>query len=194
MYDAVAEAVPLADSGQHRKKALLIVSDGNDTNSQATVADVKRQIRATEVMVYAIGIDGQGSTVTYGGQGGGRQPRRPPSFPFPFPMPGGRRPPIVQPRSPTPAGRNREGEGRTRESRGAAGDHRRKRWPHGDRPQRPRPRSGDREHRRRAEQAGTSLGYPSTGKADGKWHTITVEVLRAGYHVRARRGYMATKD
>ena len=114
MYDAVAEAVPLAESGQHRKKALLIVSDGNDTNSEATVADVKRQIRATEVMVYAIGIDGQSTSVTYGGQGGGRlPPRQPPSFPFPFPMPGGRRPPIVQPRSPTQPG----GIGRARDER-----------------------------------------------------------------------------
>ena len=33
MYDAVAEAMPLAQSGRHRKKALLIISDGNDTNS-----------------------------------------------------------------------------------------------------------------------------------------------------------------
>jgi VWFA-related protein len=39
-----------------------------------------------------------------------------------------------------------------------------------------------------------SLGYPSTGKADGRWHTITVEVLRPGYHVRARRGYVATRE
>ena len=34
MYDAVAEAVPMAQGGEHRKKAILIVSDGNDTNSR----------------------------------------------------------------------------------------------------------------------------------------------------------------
>ena len=34
MYDAVAEAMPLAQTGRHRKKALLIISDGNDTNSR----------------------------------------------------------------------------------------------------------------------------------------------------------------
>ena len=38
MYDSVSEAIPLAQSGGHRKKALLIISDGNDTNSEATVA------------------------------------------------------------------------------------------------------------------------------------------------------------
>ena len=33
MYDAVAEAIPLAQQGQNRKKALLVISDGNDTAS-----------------------------------------------------------------------------------------------------------------------------------------------------------------
>ena len=33
MYDAVAEAIPLAQQGQNRKKALLVISDGNDTSS-----------------------------------------------------------------------------------------------------------------------------------------------------------------
>ena len=88
MYDAIAEAIPLAQSGRHRKKALLIISDGNDTNSEETISDVKRQIRESEVLVYAIGIDGRSTVPTYsGGQGGG--PRQPPAFPFPFP--GGRR-------------------------------------------------------------------------------------------------------
>ena len=34
MYDAVAEAVPMAQGGQNRKKAIVIISDGNDTNSR----------------------------------------------------------------------------------------------------------------------------------------------------------------
>ena len=36
------------------------------------------------------------------------------------------------------------------------------------------------------------LGYPSTGKKDGRWHSIRVEVRDRGYRVRARRGYMAS--
>jgi Ca-activated chloride channel homolog len=32
LYDAVAEALPLLRSGRHRKKALLVISDGIDTN------------------------------------------------------------------------------------------------------------------------------------------------------------------
>jgi hypothetical protein len=36
------------------------------------------------------------------------------------------------------------------------------------------------------------LGYPATGVKDGKWHAIRVELKNAGYHVRARRGFVAT--
>ena len=34
LYDAVARAVPLAQTGRHRKKAIVVISDGNDTNSR----------------------------------------------------------------------------------------------------------------------------------------------------------------
>ena len=60
MYDAVAEALPLAQQGQNRKKALLVISDGNDTSSTTGIRDVKQLIRESEVLVYAIGIDGEG--------------------------------------------------------------------------------------------------------------------------------------
>ena len=59
MYDAVAEAVPLLQSGKHRKKALVIISDGNDTSSRTAVVALQEQIRETEILVYAIGIDSQ---------------------------------------------------------------------------------------------------------------------------------------
>ena len=51
--------MPLAQSGRHRKKALVIISDGNDTSSHTDVPALKRMIRETEVLVYAIGIDSQ---------------------------------------------------------------------------------------------------------------------------------------
>ena len=63
MYDAVADAIPLTQQGQNRKKALLVISDGNDTASGTNVREVKRLIRETEVLVYAIGIDGESDSV-----------------------------------------------------------------------------------------------------------------------------------
>jgi hypothetical protein len=36
------------------------------------------------------------------------------------------------------------------------------------------------------------LGYPASGKKDGRWHAIRVEVRNHSYRVRARRGYMAS--
>jgi hypothetical protein len=36
------------------------------------------------------------------------------------------------------------------------------------------------------------LGYPASGKKDGRWHSIRVQVRNAQYRVRARRGYVAS--
>ncbi len=60
IYDAVATAIPTAQAGTHRKKALLVISDGNDTNSSTSVGVLRQQIRESDVLVYALGIDGSG--------------------------------------------------------------------------------------------------------------------------------------
>ena len=62
LYDTVAEAVRMAQQGRNRKKAVVIISDGNDTSSRSDIYSVKQLIRQTEVLVYAIGIDGAGGT------------------------------------------------------------------------------------------------------------------------------------
>src|SRR5919106_2658825 len=101
MYDAVAEAVPMAQAGQNRKKAIVLISDGNDTNSRLHVSDLRQMIRETEVLVYAVGIDGQGESTIFGGRPSPPVMRPPPAptpfpipgrrggFPFPIPLPGG---------------------------------------------------------------------------------------------------------
>ena len=58
LYDAVAAAIPLAQSGSRPKKALLVISDGNDTSSRIDLRALRQRIRESEVLVYAVGIDG----------------------------------------------------------------------------------------------------------------------------------------
>ena len=56
LYDAVAESLPRIADGRHRKKALLIISDGNDNSGGTNYWNVRRLVRRTEALVYAIGI------------------------------------------------------------------------------------------------------------------------------------------
>ena len=191
MYDAVAAAVPLAETGRHRKKALLIISDGNDTSSHTATVELDRIIRESDVLVYAIGIDGHEPVLR-------RTPLPPPRRPIPVPMPfppgGGRRwpQPGFQPQIRGPFGRlpgssrndyrvnvvalrdmTDDSGGRTEVIRDA----------------------------RDLAPATTGianelsqqyyLGYPSPGHEDQEWHTIRVEVPEGTYRVRARRGYVA---
>ena len=156
MYDAAAEAVPMAHSGQNRKKAVVIISDGNDTSSRVGVSEVKQVVRETEVLVYAVGIDGQGRR---------RSSARPRRFAaaavahsVPVPAADAAAPAAFRCRirRRLPADRRRRRRRhvfsrrrrRSRERDGAAGNHRRQRRPHGDRARRPRSRSGRGQHRR----------------------------------------------
>ncbi len=188
MYDTMAEAVPLADSGQNRKKAIVVISDGNDTQSSTSVSDLRRLIRETEVLVYAVGIDGD-AVVTSSNGPFGRPPVR---LPFPFPSPGRRRPWPGQ-----PPGGGGSGTYRTRTG--------------GDRVNAAALReltddSGGRTEiirsSRDLEPATANiadelskqyfLAYPAAAKKDGRWHTIRVEVRDENHRVRARKGYMAS--
>lgn len=198
MYDAVVEAVPMAQSGQNRKKAVVIISDGNDTSSRTDVADVKRIIRETEVLVYAVGIDGQGQPTFQRPSPPIQQPR--PRLPIPFPFPGGSgrggggRIPIPQPQYPPPGG------GGTYSIGGA--DDRLNVLALRDMTDDSGGRTEIVRDARDLDPAVASiadelsqqyyLGYPSPGYKDGRWHTIRVEVRDPSLKVRARKGYVAT--
>jgi VWFA-related protein len=208
MYDAVSEAIPLAQAGKHRKKALLVISDGNDTSSRTAIVALQEQIRETEVLIYAIGIDSQIPTEqlaprrSFGGFVQSFLQQRP--IPLPFPRPGGRprprplpppinpgprfppaTPPVHSPRRTrvTPDERvniaalrdiTDDSGGRTEVIRHA--------------------RDLDPATARIADELSKQyyLGYASTGVKDGRWHSIRVEVRDGRYHVRARRGFVAT--
>jgi VWFA-related protein len=186
LYDAVAESVPMAQAGRHPKKAVVILSDGVDTESRTNPRSLTTMIRETEVLVYAIGIEDPRNRST----GGTWQ--TPPRVQFPFPFPGGRgRLPQPGPRMPpgTRGGRvvigadnideqalrniTDDSGGRTDVTRGledidiittSIADELSRQY---------------------------SLGYVPPRAKDGRWHAIRVDVTDRNYQVRARRGYLA---
>jgi Ca-activated chloride channel homolog len=189
LYDAVAEALPTAEEGRNRKKALLVISDGNDTNSSIGVSALRQRIRESEVLVYALGVDSTGRDTSRVVQ----PPVQFPPSPIPFPFPGGRRP---QPRYPPIGG----GGGSTN-------------WPRspgervnadalrqitdetGGRTEIVRGFEGlDGATARIADELSKQyfLGYTSSVNKDGRWHSIRVTVRDRNVNVRARRGYVAS--
>jgi len=191
MYDTVADAVPLAERGQHRKKALVVISDGNDMSSTTSVLEVKQRIRQSEVLVYAIGIDGT-SEVT----GGVLRPRPPVRLPLPFPLPGGRRPwpgtggpgtgtPRPDPRGSWTRSTDRVNAAALREMTDDSGG--RTEIVRGSRDLEPATAGIADELSRQY-----FLAYPAAAEKDGRWHTIRVEVRDKRYRVRARQGYTAS--
>jgi Ca-activated chloride channel family protein len=57
MYDAIDVSLPLFDSRQHQRAAIVLVSDGADTASDTTPTVLKQKLNRTDVFLYAIGID-----------------------------------------------------------------------------------------------------------------------------------------
>jgi Ca-activated chloride channel homolog len=208
LYDAVAEALPLLNSGRHRKKALLVISDGNDTSSHTDLVTLKRLIRESEALVYAIGMDAPTTTTPFNMRPGGAnvfQQRRP--IPRPFPIPGRglppRTPPIpgIPPGTPPrpapgpvpndPAPRTVPAPGSERVNVAALRDIT---DDSGGRTEILRdPGDLDATTARIADELSKQyyIGYPSPGYRDGQWHAIRVDVRDRSLRVRARRGYIA---
>jgi len=187
LYDAVEEAIPLTAKGQNTKKALLIISDGNDTASRASIRDVKQRIRESETLVYAVGIDGTEETAR-------RAPMPPPRvpMPIPFPFPGGR----GRPRWPqNPPGGSSGGWSRASDDRVNVVALREMTDDSGGRTEIIRdPQDLNPSTASIADELSKQyyLGYPAPGKKDGRWHSIRVEVKNSSYRVRARKGYVAS--
>lgn len=187
LYDAVAEAVPMAQTGRHKKKAVVVISDGNDTDSRTDSASLQSLIRETEVLVYAIGIDGAGGS---GGGGGVTWPSQP-RIQLPFPFPGSRGGPWgrPQPRYPTGSGTGRGGGDRVNVDvlRTITDDS-------GGRTEVVRDTNDlDPATASIADELSRqySLGYVPPRAKDGRWHAIDVTVAGGRHQVRARRGYLA---
>jgi Ca-activated chloride channel homolog len=61
LYDAAYLAVEKVQQGRHSKKALLIISDGQDNNSRYTYKELHNRVKEADVQIYAIGITDPGN-------------------------------------------------------------------------------------------------------------------------------------
>jgi Ca-activated chloride channel homolog len=191
LYDAVSDAVPMASRGKNQKKAVVIISDGNDTSSHIGMRELKQQIRQSEVLVYAVGIDSDADDSVRRPPPQGI-PRRPPPTPFPFPpgrRPGGRFP--IRPQIFGGNGGSRSWPGDERVNVVALRD---MTDDSGGRTEIVRyPRDIDPATASIADELSKQyyLGYSPTTPKDGRWHAIRVELRNGSYRVRARKGYIA---
>jgi Ca-activated chloride channel family protein len=203
MYDTVAEAIPLAQSGSRRKKALIVISDGNDTSSRTGVAELQQAIRQTEVLVYAIGIDASGGTSYVSPSRGGSSspppaPPPPRTHPVPSPFPGKAPAPVrsAPPRSqPPPSPPSRSSRSSSSVDRVNPDALRAITDDSGGRTEIiVSPRDLDPSTAGIADELSRQyfLGYTSTVPKDGRWHSIELRLKRGNHLVRARKGFVAS--
>jgi Ca-activated chloride channel family protein len=185
IYDTIDEALPLIQTGTRRKKALVVISDGNDTSSRIGVNELSDRIRAAEVIVYAIGVDASGGS-SYS------SPSTPRTIPTPAPFPGRTSPPQT---AKPPAPRTGSGNSSSSVDRINADALRKITDDSGGRTEIiVSARDLDPATAGIADELSRQyfLGYSSSVPKDGRWHTIELKLARPGnYAVRARKGFVA---
>ena len=62
LYDACYLGVERVSHGVHPKRALLVISDGQDNNSRYTFSELRKMLKETDVLIYGIGIEGGGGS------------------------------------------------------------------------------------------------------------------------------------
>ena len=71
LFDAIYLALEKVKEGRHEKKALLIISDGEENSSRYSFGELRKALRETDAQLYAIGLGLGGSlphiTETSGG-------------------------------------------------------------------------------------------------------------------------------
>ncbi len=56
LYDAVYLGIERVTRGSHQKRAMLIISDGQDNSSRYNFSEVRRLMKESDVVTYAVGI------------------------------------------------------------------------------------------------------------------------------------------
>ncbi len=73
LYDASYLGLEKVKQGRHQKRAILLISDGQDNASRYTYGELRKQLKEANVQIYSIGIvemgGGAGGTLDLQGQG-----------------------------------------------------------------------------------------------------------------------------
>ncbi len=70
LYDACYLGVEKVTRGTHPKRAVLVISDGQDNSSRYTFGELRKMLKETDVLIYAIGINDGGDLNSGLGAGG----------------------------------------------------------------------------------------------------------------------------
>ena len=65
LYEAIVKGLLHVQKGKHKKKALLVITDGNDTSSQISLEQAVDAALKSEVLIYCLGI-GHGEHGSFG--------------------------------------------------------------------------------------------------------------------------------
>jgi Ca-activated chloride channel family protein len=66
LFDTIMRGLQMVEHGRYDKKALLVVTDGMDNQSRATVEEVVNEARRLGVLIYSIGIGDPNATAGLG--------------------------------------------------------------------------------------------------------------------------------
>src|SRR5262249_9440494 len=56
LYDAISLGIEKLSHGFYPKRAIIVISDGEDNQSRRTLSELRRSLQESDVAVYAIGI------------------------------------------------------------------------------------------------------------------------------------------
>jgi Ca-activated chloride channel family protein len=72
LYDALQEGMKKVKEGANTKRAILLITDGQDTTSLSTFAQARQSVRESELLVYSLGISPSPDPGLIGGRRGTR--------------------------------------------------------------------------------------------------------------------------
>jgi Ca-activated chloride channel homolog len=71
LYDALQEGIKKVKHGGNTKRAILLITDGQDNTSESTFTQARLAVRESELLVYSLGISPSAESPIFNGRGGG---------------------------------------------------------------------------------------------------------------------------